>query len=241
MTITNAASGTNINEIADGIFRINTPLDVLGGFSFNQYLIVDRDPLLFHTGPRRMFPLISEAVAKVIPCESLRYVGFSHYEADECGALNDWLTIAPNSTAVCSQLGVMLSVDDTAIRPGLGLADGATLELGRHTVKWIDTPHLPHGWETGYMMELSTRTLMCGDLLTQGGFGTEPVVEFDILEAAEAFRKPLDYFSHTRHVRPLIEKLAREEPAVLACMHGHAWRGDGAALLRALGERLAAG
>ena len=240
MTVTNTASGTNIHEIADGIFRINTPLDVLGGFSFNQYLIVDREPLLFHTGPRRMFGLVSEAVASVMPCSQLRYVAFSHFEADECGALNDWLGVAPAATAVCSQLGVMLSVDDTAIRPALGLADGATLDLGRHTVKWLDTPHLPHGWETGYMMELTTRTLFCGDLFTQGGRGELPLIETDILESSEAFRQPLDYFSHTRHVLALIEKLAVETPAILACMHGSAWRGDGASLLRALGQRLAA-
>ena len=240
MTVTNTASGTNIHEIADDIFRINTPVDVLGGFSFNQYLIVDRDPLLFHTGPRRMFGLVSEAVANVLPCAKLRYVAFSHFEADECGSLNDWLSVAPDATAVCSQLGVMLSVDDTAIRPGLGLADGATLELGRHTVKWLDTPHLPHGWETGYMMELTTRTLFCGDLFTQGGRGEAPLIETDILGPSETFRQPLDYFSHTRHVLPLIEKLAVEEPAILACMHGSAWRGDGASLLRALGQRLAA-
>ena len=239
MGITNTESGTNIYEIADGIYRVNTPLDVLGGFSFNQYLIVDDAPLLFHTGPRRLFGLVREAVASVLKPRDLRYIAFSHYEADECGSLNEWLELAPAAVAVCSRIAAMTSVDDIALRPSQPLADRETLTLGRHTVKWLDTPHLPHGWETGYLMESATGTLFCGDLFTQGGFGQPPVIETDILESSEAFRQPLDYFSHTTQVRQLIEKLADENPTMLAVMHGSAWRGDGARLLRALGERLA--
>jgi flavorubredoxin len=239
MNANNPTSATTVAEICPHIWRINTPVDVLGGFSFNQYLIVDDAPLLFHTGLKRMFEPIKAAVETIMPCKELRHVSFSHYEADECGSLNDWLTVAPSAKPLCGQLGAMLSVDDTADRPAQALADGETVSLGHHWVKWIDTPHLPHGWETGYLMEMTTRTLFCGDLFTQGGDGQPPISDENILESSEAFRAPMDYFSHTKNVEELIEKLAREDPQVLAVMHGCAWRGDGATLLRELGRRLA--
>ena len=238
--ITNAASGTNLHEIATGIYRINTPVQIPGGpgFNFNQYLIADDAPLVFHTGPRRMFPLVAEAIGKVLPLEKLRYVAFSHFEADECGALNDFLAAAPQAEPVCSQVAAMVSVNDVADRAARALADGEVLEVGRHRLRWLDTPHVPHGWECGFMMELETRTMLCGDLFTQGGPGTTPVTDGDILEPSEAFRQPLDYFAHAPDTTRMLEKLANEQPAILACMHGSAWRGDGAALLRALGERV---
>lgn len=240
MAVTNIESGTNVQEIADNIFRINTPVDIAGGFSFNQYLIADDAPLLFHTGLRKLFPLVREAVESIIPAASLRYIGFSHYEADECGALNDWLAAAPQAVPVCSQVAAMVSVNDVALREAHALADGDTLELGGHRVKWLDAPHLPHGWETGYLMESSTATLLCGDLFTQPGNGQTALTEADILEPSEAFRHAMDYFSHSTRAAALIEKLANESPATLACMHGSAWHGDGARLLRMLGARLAA-
>jgi flavorubredoxin len=235
--ITNRDSGTNVVEVSDGIYRINTPVDVAGGFSFNQYLVAGEQPLLFHTGPRKMFPLVSEAVASVLPPARLRFVALSHFEADECGSLNEWLAVAPQASPVCSQVAAMVSVDDVADRPAVAMAEGATLSLGKHTVKWLDAPHLPHGWETGYFMETTTGTLLCGDLFTQGGSGQPPIVETDILEPSEAFRKMMDYFSYSRQAKDLLEKLAAERPSTLACMHGSAWRGDGAALLRELGRR----
>jgi flavorubredoxin len=205
-----------------------------GGFSFNQYLIVDDQPLLFHTGMRKMFPLVREAVASVISPERLRYVSFSHVEADECGSLNEWLAVAPQAVPLCSALAALVSVNDLADRPARALQDGETLELGEHTVRWFDTPHLPHGWESGLLMEERTRTLFCGDLLTQGGTNNPPLTESDILGPSEAFRRPMDYFSHAPDTRERIEKLAQLRPGTLACMHGSAWKGDGAALLRAL-------
>lgn len=238
MAITNSASGTNVQEIAAGIFRINTPVSIAGGFSFNQYLIVDDQPLLFHTGPRKLFPLVREAVEHLIPAQRLRFVALSHFEADECGSLNDWLAVAPQAVPVCSQIAAMVSIDDVADRPGRALADGESLALGQHTVKWLDAPHLPHGWETGYLMELKTGTLFCGDLFTQGGSGAVALTESDILEPSEAFRAPLDYFSHSTNTTALMEKLAAENPSTLACMHGSAWAGKGGDLLRALGDRL---
>jgi flavorubredoxin len=238
--ITNSSSGTNVHEIATGIYRINTPLQVPGGpdFNFNQYLVADDEPLLFHTGPRRMFPRVAEAIARVLPVRQLRYVGFSHFEADECGALNDFLTAAPEAVAVCSQVGAMVSVNDIAVRPPRALTDGEVLRTGRHAFKWLDTPHVPHGWDCGFMMELETRTLLCGDLFTQGGSGSVAITEGDILGPSEAFRLEMDYYSHTPQTAATLERLAREQPQVLACMHGSAWRGDGAALLRALAQSL---
>jgi flavorubredoxin len=239
MAVTNNESGTNIFEIADGIYRINTPLSVVpGGFSFNQYLIVDDEPMLFHTGLRRMFPLVREAVTTVMPVERLRYVGLSHFEADECGSLNEWLAVAPQAVAVCSRIAAMTSVQDVADRPPRALADGETLALGKHRVRWFDTPHLPHAWECGLMMEKQTRTLLCGDLFTQPGDKTPALTESDILGPSERMRKGLDYFAHAPNTRKMLERLAAEEPATLACMHGSAWRGDGAALLRELADNL---
>lgn len=240
---TNTQTGTRIDEIAEGIHRISTPVPpevVPGGFTFNQYLVVDEAPLLYHTGPRKMFPLVKEAIASVIPVETLRYIGFSHYEADECGSLNDFLAVAPKAEPLCGAIAKMVSVDDVADRPARALSDGEELSLGTHVVRWLDTPHFPHGWECGHLYETSTKTLFCGDLFTQGGSEHQPLVKENILESSEQMRGALDYFSHTRNVRALAEKLALTSPQVLACMHGAAWEGDGAKLLRQLGERLAA-
>jgi len=238
--ITNSTSGTNVHEVAGGIYRINTPIQIPGGpdFNFNQYLVADDDPLLFHTGPRRMFPLVAEAIGKVLPLERLRYVAFSHFEADECGSLNDFLAAAPAAVPVCSQVAAMVSVNDVAARPPMALADREVLQTGRRAFKWLDAPHVPHAWENGFMMELTTRTMLCGDLFTQGGSGAVAITESDILGPSEAFRAPMDYYAHAPQTAATLEKLAREQPQVLAVMHGSAWRGDGAALLRALARSL---
>ena len=239
--ITNPESGTNVHEIAADIYRISTPFSVVpGGFSFNQYLVVDEEPLLFHIGLRRLFPLVREAVARVMPVERLRYLAFSHFESDECGALNSFLAVASRAVPVCSQVAAMVSVEDFADRPPRPLADGETRSLGRRRVRWFDTPHLPHGWETGYLFEETTKTLLCGDLFTQGGTGETAVTESDILGPSEAFRQPLDYFSHSKNARGQLERLAATRPETLAVMHGSCWRGDGAALLRALADSLGA-
>jgi flavorubredoxin len=241
MAITNPQSGTNVHEIAEGIYRINTPVFMAegpGGFSFNQYLIVDDEPLLFHTGPRKMFPLVREALAKVMPPEQLRYIAFSHVEADECGSLNEWLGVAAQSLPLCGTIAALVSINDLADRPARALADGETLSLGKHSLRWFDTPHLPHAWECGFLMEERTRTLLCGDLFTQGGAEHPPITESDILGPSEDFRQAMDYYSHTKNGRGMLEKLASTQPTTLACMHGSAWRGDGAMLLRALAESL---
>ena len=182
-------------------------------FSFNQYLITDDEPLLFHTGPRKMFPLVRETVASVLPIEHLRYIGFSHLEA-------------------------MVSVEDLADRSPRALADGEAITLGKHRVRWFDAAHLPHAWDCGFLTEELTKTFLCGDLFTQGGAGLPPVTESDILGPSEDFRQRMDYFSYTKNTRSILERLASTEPTTLACMHGSAWSGDGAKLLRNLADSL---
>jgi flavorubredoxin len=240
--ITNSQSGTNVHEIANGIYRINTPVALPDGqgFSFNQYLIVDDAPLLFHTGPRQLFPLVREAIASVMPIERLRWVAFSHFEADECGSMNLLLAAAPEAQPLCGQIAAMVSMTDQADRAPRALADGERLSLGRHELRWFDTPHVPHGWDAGLLMDSSTSTLFCGDLFTQPGGGAEALTQSDILGPSEAFRKPLDYFAHAPQTRATLDRLAAERPRTLACMHGSAWTGDGAALLQALGTALSA-
>ena len=238
--ITNPASGTRIDEIEDGIFRIATPVRFPdgAGFSFNQYLLVDEAPLLFHTGLRRMFPLVRDAVAHVLPVDRIRYIGFSHYEADECGSLNEWLAAAPAAVPLCGRIAGMTSVNDVADRPARTLGDGEALALGRNTVRWLDTPHVPHAWECGMLFEDRTRTFLCSDLFTQGGSDHAPLTEGDILGPSEAMRATIDYYAHAVNTRPILERLAALGPTTLACMHGSAWRGDGAGLLRALADVL---
>ncbi len=240
MTMTNRQSGTNVHEVAEQIYRINTPVTIegAGGFSFNQYLIVDDDSLLFHTGPRKMFPLVQEAVKSILPVERLRYIAFSHVEADECGSLNEWLGVAPQSVPLCGTIAAMVSIADLADKPPRALADEERLSLGKHVVRWFDMPHLPHAWECGYLFEERTATLLCGDLFTQGGADLPPITVSDILGPSEAFRQEMDYFSHTKNARRMLERLAATNPTTLACMHGSAWQGNGATLLRSLADSL---
>jgi flavorubredoxin len=235
---------TRIDEIADGIYRISTaiPPDAMpGGFTFNQFLIVDEEPLLYHTGLRRIFFDVKAAIERVVPVAKLRYVAFSHYEADECGTLNAFLGVAKKAVPACSEVAKMVSVDDTAERPARALKDGEELVLGEKRVRWLSTPHLPHAWECGHLFETTTRTLFCGDLFTQLGAEHEPVTERDILGSSEEARSVFDYYAGPKNQHALFEKLARTEPTTLACMHGASWRGDGAKLLLELDRRLARG
>ena len=241
MGITNSQSGTRIDEVAEGIYRICTPVPpsaVPGGFTFNQYLLVDEQPLLFHTGPRGMAPLIKEAIASVMPIERLRWVSFSHVEADECGGLNELLAAAPGAAPLCGRVAAQVSVNDLANRPAHALGDGEQLSLGKKSVQWLDAPHVPHGWDCGFLFEKHTRTLLCGDLFTQGGADHRPLIDGDILESSEAFRKAMDYYSHTKNAVTTLARIATTAPTTLACMHGSAWTGDGAALITALAKRL---
>ncbi len=240
MPVSSPETGTRIDEVAAGIYRISTPVPpsvVPGGFSFNQYLVSDDEPLLFHTGSRRIFPQVREAVETVLPLSRLRHVAFSHFESDECGAVNLLLAAAPDAAPVCGRVNALINADAWD-RPPRALADGEALSLGHHVVRWLDAPHLPHAWECGYLMEERTRTLLCGDLFTQAGADLPPLTRSDILGPSEAMRASLDYFSHTSRAAALLERLASCAPATLACMHGSAWEGDGADLLRALARAL---
>jgi flavorubredoxin len=210
------------------------PTQAPGGFSFNQYLILDEEPLLFHTGSRLLFPAVKEAIRKVADPARLRWIAFSHHEQDEDGALNEFLEAAPEALPVCSAINAMINADGMD-RPPRILRDGEELRLGRHTVRWVDAPHLPHGWESGYLFETTTRTLLCGDLFTQPGIGEQPITESDILGPSEDFRKAgLDYYSHGAHVEATLLRMAALRPQTLACMHGSAWRGDGGRLIQEL-------
>lgn len=242
MAITHHETGTRVDEIADGVYRISTPVPpsvMPGGFTFNQFLVDDEAPLLFHTGPRKLFERTREAVAHVLgDVGRLRFVSFSHVEADECGALDAWLEVAPRSEPVCSQTAAMVSVNDLASRPARALADGEELSLGRRSVRWLDTPHLPHGWESGLLFEPASRTLLCGDLFTHGGANLPALTEEEVLGPALAMHQSMPYLVRGPHVRPLLEKLARTEPRLLGLMHGSSFQGDGGRALRALADAL---
>jgi flavorubredoxin len=233
-------AATTAHEIADGIFRISTGVEVpppVGAFTFNQFLVVDEEPLLFHTGPRALFPATLAAIERVLPPSSLRWVAWSHHEADESGALGDFLALAPRAAPACSAVGAMISASDMP-RPPRALAEGDVLRLGRHELVWMDAPHVPHGWDCGFLFERTTRTLLCGDLFTQVGPAAAAVTERDVLGPSEAARAQMDYYAHGPATRPTIERLAALGPRTLACMHGSSFRGDGAAALRALAAAL---
>jgi flavorubredoxin len=244
MTVTNRETGTRIDEIAARIYRISTPIrpnpGLPGGFSFNQFLLAAKEPLLFHTGPRKLFPLVREAVRHVLPPETLRYVAFSHWEADESGALGEWLTTAPNAVPLSGNIGAMVSASDATDRTPRGLADGEQLELGGQRVVWFDAPHVPHGWDCGFLGELTTKTLFCGDLFTQAGAEHPPLTESELLGPSEGMRKAMDYYAHSPNTRRDLERLAAFEPRTLACMHGASFAGDGRGQLLGLVEALGA-
>jgi flavorubredoxin len=227
---------TKVAEIAAGVYRLSTFIPEVepGGLSFNQFLIAGDEPLLFHTGMRGLFPLVREAVGRVIAPERLRWITFGHYEADECGSMNEWLAIAPDAQVAHGQTAVMVSLNDAANRPPRQLQDGEVIDLGAgKRVRYIDTPHTPHGWEAGVMFEESTRTLLCGDLFTQYG-AASTITESDIVGPAIASEDIAGYSSLHPSMGANIRKLAKLAPRTLALMHGPAFQGDGPAALLAL-------
>src|SRR6476646_7394078 len=232
---TNSETGTRVDEVASGIYRISTPLDVIpGGFTFNSYLVSDDEPLLFHTGYRKLFPIAVEAIRAVIPVDKLRWIGGSHFEGDEFGALNEFLAAAPQATPFGSEIGVLTSLNDFASRPARGFVDGEEFSIGSRRMKWLYTPHVPHGWDCGILFDVSSKTLLCGDLFTQAGANMPPVTETEVLTASEGMRRMMDYYAHASSTSAILERLAGLRPTMLACQHGSAYRGDGAALLREL-------
>ncbi len=233
-----AGSPTRIDEIADGIFRISTLVPEVGpdGFTFNQFLVVADEPLLFHTGPRGMFPLVAEAVASVIPVESLRWISFGHVESDECGAMNMWLAAAPRSQVVYGALGCDISLNDMCDRPPRALQEGEVLDLGGKRVRQISTPHVPHGWEAQVLFEEVTGTLLCGDIFSQVG-RCDPVTTHDLVDVAVATEAMFHQTSLAPHTPAVLRSLGDLRPTTLAVMHGASYRGDGHAALYALADR----
>jgi flavorubredoxin len=230
-------TNTLIDEIADGIYRLSTFVPDVGptGFTFNQFLIDDDEPLLFHTGQRMLFGSVSEAVATIVPIESLRWITFGHVEADECGSMNQFLAAAPRAEVAHGSLGCMVSLNDLADRPPVPLANGQVLELGTHRVRHIDTPHVPHGWEARVLFEETTKTLLCGDLFTQLGQGPA-VTSNDVLAAAAQAEDVFGASCLTPMTAPTIRWLADLDPNVLAVMHGSSVNADCAGALRGLAD-----
>ncbi|HYH22218.1 MAG TPA: MBL fold metallo-hydrolase [Azospirillum sp.] len=228
---------TRISEITDGIYRLSTFVPEVAppaGFTFNQFLVLGEEPLLFHTGPRSMFPLVRAAVARLIAPERLRWITFGHYEADECGAMNEWLAVAPDAEVAHGQTACLVSLNDMADRTPRMLQDGETIDLGNgKRVRYLDTPHVPHGWEAGLLYEEGTGTLLCGDLFTQVGDGPA-LTEGDIVGPAIAAEDMFRYSSLNPGMGATIRRLAELAPRTLALMHGPSFAGDGAAALRAL-------
>jgi flavorubredoxin len=229
---------TKVDEIADGIYRLSTWVEEVAppvGFQFNQFLIDADEPLLFHTGPRAMFPLVSEAVSRIRPVEDLRWITFGHVEADECGSMNEFLAAAPNAEVAHGVMGCMVSLNDLCDRPPRMLADGEVLDLGGKRVRHIDTPHVPHGWEARVLYEETTGTLLCGDLFTHLGNGPAVTTDSIVEPAMEA-----EAIFHSTALAPsttvVLEQLADLQPQLLATMHGSSFRGDAAGELRALAQ-----
>ena len=231
---------TDVTEIADKIYRLSTFVPQVGpsGFTFNQFLIDADEPLLFHYGQRSLFPLVSEAVKSVIPLDKLRWTTCSHVEADESGALNQWLAAAPNATPAHGQVGCNIWLTDMADRPPRALKNDEVLDLGTKKVRWIDTPHVPHNWDAGMIYEETTGTLFSSDLFTQ--FGPCPsMTSGDIVDPAIATEKAVPFMPATPQAAPTLRRLAGLAPRTIALMHGLTFKGDGAGALTALADQYA--
>ena len=228
----------SVTEIAPDVYRISTYIPEIE-LQFNQFLIKDEEPLLFHTGMRMLFPAVREAVATIMDPAKIRWISFSHFEADECGSLNEWLQIAPAAQAVCSLVGALVSINDFALRPAKGMTDGEVFNTGQRRFRFAQTPHVPHCWEAGMLFEETTGTLLCSDLFHQNG-NVEPMTDSDVIDRA---RKTLidyqagpfaNYMPYTKHTDGIMQSLAALNPRTIAPMHGSAFTGDGGQAIRDL-------
>jgi flavorubredoxin len=227
-----------ITEIAPDLYRISTYIPEID-LQFNQFLVKDDEPLLFHTGMKALFPQVRDAVASIIDPSSIRWIGFSHFEADECGSLNEWLQTAPAAQPICSMVGAMVSINDFAIRPARGMTDGEVLTTGEHRFRFLQTPHVPHCWDAGLLFEETGGTLLSSDLFHQNG-DLEPLTEADVMERV---RKTLvdyqagplaNYMPYTKHTDGILQKLAELKPRTIAPMHGSSYAGNGERAVRDL-------
>jgi len=227
-----------VTEIAPDLYRISTYIPEID-LQFNQFLVTDDEPLLFHTGMNALFPIVQESVASLIDPATIRWIGFSHFEADECGSLNKWLELAPAAEPLCSMVGALVSINDFAIREARGMNDGEVLQTGKRRFRFMQTPHVPHCWEAGLLFEETNRALLCSDLFHQSG-DVEPLTETDIIERARQTLKDsqagpfANYMPYTNQTDPILQKLAELQPQVLVPMHGSAYAGDGAQAIRGL-------
>ena len=223
---------TKVDEVAAGVYRLSTFVSEIGptGFTFNQFLIDDDEPLLFHTGHRSMFPSVRDAVEQVLPLSTLRWITFGHVESDECGAMNEFLAAAPKAEVAHGALGCLVSLAEMADRPPRALADGEVMEIGAKRLRHIDTPHVPHGWEARVLYEETTRTLLCGDLFTRLGDGPA-VTDDDIVGPAMEAEGLFRYSSLTPDTAAVMRRLGDLEPVTLALMHGSSFSGDGKSAL----------
>ena len=231
---------TDVHEIADGIYRLSTfvPDVTPQGFTFNQFLIDADEPMLFHCGHRALFPLVSAAADRVVPLSKLRWISFGHVEADESGSMNQWLAAAPSAQVLHGQLACEVSLNDLADRPPRALADAEVVDLGGRRVRFMHTPHVPHGWECGVFHEETTGTLLCGDLFTAAG-RCDPLTRGDIVGPALATEQMFHAMTMSPNTGAVLERLAALQPGRLALMHGPSFEGDGAAALRGLAKGLA--
>lgn len=229
---------SHVTEIAPDVYRVSVFVPEIN-LQFNHFLVKDDEPLLFHAGLRGMFPLVREAVSRIIDPAAIRHIGFSHFESDECGALNSWLEIAPHAEPVCGLVGALVSVNDFAIRPARVLTRDDTFSTGKYRFRFIPTPHVPHGWDAGVMLEETRRTLFCSDLFHQWG-DREPLIHDSVIERArdallESEAGPFaNYVPYTHHTGRILEELATYAPRTLAAMHGSSFEGDGANQIRQL-------
>ena len=230
---------TRIDEISAGLFRFSTFVPHVAppaGFTFNQFLVMGEEPLLFHLGHRKTFPLTAAAVSRVLPLEKLRWLSFGHVEADECGAMNDWLGAAPNAELVHGMIGARVSIDDMADRPARTMEDGEVLDIGGGRLRFIATPHVPHGWEAGVFFEETNRVLLCGDLFSHPGNGPA-VTEADLVGPAMEAEELFGFSSLSPTTGATLRQLAALGPESLAVMHGSSFIGDGGSALRQLADR----
>jgi flavorubredoxin len=220
-----------ITEVAPDLYRISTYVPEIN-LQFNQFLVRDDEPLLFHTGMRAIFPLVRDEVARVIAPSRIRWIGFSHFESDECGALNQWLEVAPEAEPVCSFVGAMVSVNDFSMRPALAMTDGQVLSTGKYRFRFLQTPHVPHCWEAGLLFEETQGTLFCSDLFTHQG-EVEPQTGSDVVGR---FRQGLigdqqgpfaQAYPYTSRTEETLRRLGALAPKTLAIMHGSTFVGDG--------------
>jgi flavorubredoxin len=233
---------TRVDEIADGIYRLSTHVPEIAppaGFTFNQFVVKADEPLLFHCGPRQMFPLVSEAAARVVPLDQFRWITFGHVESDECGSMNEWLAVAPKAEVAHGMTGCLVSLNDMADRPPRALEDGEVLDLGGKRVRHIDTPHVPHNWEARVLYEETTNTLLSGDIGEHIGNGLPAVTGDDIVGIAMESEDMFLASSLTTSLAPTIRKLADLRPSTLAIMHGSSFSGDGASVLNGLADAYA--